>query len=96
MGFIQVMEITTSDYDEIERLHEQWMADTEGRRTVRAEKVCRDRDRPDTYVIIVEFDSYESAMENNDLPETASIAEGIAAVATQPPVFRNLDVIRTD
>jgi hypothetical protein len=35
-------------------------------------------------------------MENNDLPETATIAEGIAAVATQPPIFRNLDVIRTD
>ena len=96
MGFIQVMEITTSDFDELERLHEQWLADTEGKRTVRRETVCRDRERPDTYVMVVEFDSYESAMENNELPETAKIAEGITGLATQPPVFRNLDVIRTD
>lgn len=95
MGFIQIMEITTSNFDELEHLHEQWMADTEGRRTVRREVVCRDRERPDTYVIVVEFDSYESAMENNDLPETATIAEGVAKLASQPPSFRNLDVIRT-
>ena len=96
MAFIQILEIQTSDYDELERLHEQWLRDTEGKRTVVSEKICRDRDRPDTYVMIVEFESYESAMANSELPETVRIAEGTAGLAAEPPVYRNLDLIRSD
>lgn len=96
MGFVQILEIKTSDYGELEALHEKWLADTEGRRTVVSERICRDRDQPDTYVVIVEFPSYEEAMTNNDLPETATISAGIAALADQPPTFRNLDLIRSD
>ena len=96
MGFIQVLEVTTSNFDEMERLHEEWLRDTEGKRTVVSERVCRDRDRPDTYVLIVEFESYESAMTNSELPETGKIAEGIEKLASEPVGFRNLDVIRTD
>ena len=33
--------------------------------------LTRDRDRPNTYVDIVEFPSYEDAMKNSELPETA-------------------------
>lgn len=96
MGFIQILEIPTSKFDEFEALHEQWLADTAGTRTVVSERVCRDRDRPDTYVVIVEFPSYEAAMRNNDLPATAAIAAGITALADAPVTFRNLDLIRTD
>ena len=96
MKFIQVMEFTTSKYDELEALHEQWLADTEGQRTVSAEWICRDRDRPDTYVLIVEFPSHEAAMQNNDLPATAEIAAGMAELADSPPTFRNLDLLRAD
>ena len=96
MGFVQIIEITTSKYDEMEALHDQWLRDTEGRRKVVAETICRDRERPDTYVVIVEFDSYEDAMINSDLPETAKVAAGYAALADEPQSFRNLDVIRRD
>ena len=96
MGFIQIIEVTTSNYDEMDALHEQWLTDTEGKRKVAAETICRDRDRPDTYLVIVEFESYEDAMVNNDLPETAKIAEGMSALASEPPSFKNLDVIRRD
>jgi hypothetical protein len=96
VGFIQIMEVTTSRFEEIERLHEQWMRDTEGKRTVVREQICRDRDRPNTYVIIVEFDSYESAVTNSELAETATIAGAIAELVEAPTVFRNLDLIRTD
>ena len=96
MGFIQILEIKTSNYGEFEALHEQWLADTAGTRTVVSERICRDRDQPDTYVVIVEFPSYEEAMKNNDLPATATIAAGMAALADRPPTFRNLDLIRTD
>jgi hypothetical protein len=52
----------------------------------------QDRDRPDTYVQIVEFPSYEDAMANSELPETAVFAERLAALCDQPMAFRNLDV----
>jgi hypothetical protein len=96
MGFIQIMEITTSDFDAFEALHEEWLADTEGTRTTVSEWMCQDRDRPGTYVVIVEFPTYEAAMANNDLPATAKIAAGIAAIADEPVTFRNLDLIRAD
>jgi len=53
----------------------------------------RDRDRPNTYVLIVEFDSYEDAMKNNDMPETEKLAEGMAKLADGPAIFRNLEVL---
>ena len=41
---------------------------------------------------IVEFASYEEAMSNSDLPETASFAQSLAELCDGPMVFRNLDV----
>jgi quinol monooxygenase YgiN len=96
MGFVQIIEITTSRFDEIEALHEAWLADTEGERTTLSETICRDRDRPDTYLVIVEFPSHEAAMRNNELPATEKIAAGMAELADQPPTFRDLDLVRHD
>ncbi len=96
MGFVQIIELKTSRFEELDTLHEQWRADTEGTRTVVSERICRDRDNPGTYLIIVEFPSYEAAMANNALPATNRIAEGIAALADEPPEFRNLDLVRSD
>lgn len=96
MGFIQILEIKTSNYGEFEALHEQWLADTAGTRTVVSERICRDLDQPGSYVVIVEFASHEDAMKNNDLPATAAIAAGMAALADEPLTFRNLDLLRTD
>jgi quinol monooxygenase YgiN len=96
MGFVQIIEIKTSRIEDLEVLHEQYLADTEGTRTVLSERICQDRDNPGTYLIIVEFPSHEVAMANNDLPATNRIAEGIASLADEPPMFRNLDVVRFD
>ncbi len=96
MGFIQIIEISTSRFDELEALHEQWLRETEGKRTVVAERICRDRDDPDRYLMVVEFPSYEAAMENNGLDATTRIAEGMTALADEPPTFRNLDLVRAD
>ena len=46
--------------------------------------------------MIVEFPSVEAAAVNNDLPATGRIAQGLAALATHPPSFRNLDLLRHD
>ena len=45
--FIQVMDVRTGNFDEVERLHDEWLAATEGKRTVRRETICRDRNDPD-------------------------------------------------
>ena len=47
-------------------------------------------------VTIVEFDSYESAMENSRLPETGEFAQKLGALCDSPPTFRNLDVRRVE
>jgi len=96
MEFVQIIEMQTKRFDEIEKLHEAWLAETEGTRTAGTELVVKDRDRPDTYQVIVRFPSYEAAMENDKLPATQKFAEELNGMLDAPPVFRNLDLVRTD
>jgi hypothetical protein len=96
MAFIQIIEITTSRIDEVEALTEEWRAQTEGRRQAKRATTTEDRDRPNTYIQLVEFPSYEAAMSNSDLPETAAFAEQLAKLCDAPPSFRNLDVRRVE
>jgi hypothetical protein len=92
MAFVQIIDFRTSDIDGLKKGNEEWEAATEGRRTVRRQIVGRDRNDPSRYVIIVFFDSYESAMENSQLPETQASAEKFAALADDI-TFVDLDVI---
>lgn len=96
MAFIQIVEVTTTRLDEIQELVEEWSATTEGRRTARRSTFTEDRDRANTYVQMVEFPSYQEAMTNSDLPETAEFAARLARLCDGPPVFRNLEVRRVD
>jgi hypothetical protein len=45
--------------------------------------------------MMVEFPSYEAAMENSRLPETNRIAEQMQKLSDGEPTFRNLDVVET-
>jgi quinol monooxygenase YgiN len=92
MGYVQIIEVKTSNYDQIRKLDEEWQAATVGRRTATRSVVTQDRDQPGTYVIMVEFPSYEAAQTNNDLPETAHFAAEIGALS-DGMTFRNLDVV---
>jgi hypothetical protein len=96
MGFVQIMKMTSSKFDELEAAHEAWLKETEGQRTVTRELVCANRDKPGEYWIVVEFPSYDDAMKNNDLPATARISEKMQALCDGPPEFLNLDLIRQD
>ena len=96
MAFIQVIEVTTKRPEEIQVLVEEWSARTEGRRSAYRSTLTTDRDRPGTYVQIVEFPSYEDAMANSELPETASFAQRLALLCDSPMQFRNLDVQRVE
>ena len=94
MDYIQVMEATTSDPEAMFAAEKEWFAATEGKRTVRRSIVTRDRNNPERHVIIVFFDSYESAMENSELPETQAFAAKMAATLDAPMVFHDLDVVQ--
>ena len=74
MSFIQVQDLRTDRFAEIDELAAQWRADTAGRRTLLHEQVYVDRNDPHHFVIINGFDSYESAMVNSHLPETDALA----------------------
>lgn len=96
MAFIQLIETITTRRAEMGALVERWRSRTDGRRTARRSTATHDRDRPDTYILIVEFPSYEAAMANSALSETADFAERLAELCDSPPTFRNLDVERVD
>ena len=92
MAFVQIIEFTTTRPAEVEALVSEWRTKTAGRRTAQRATFIQDRERPNTYVQIVEFPSYEDAMANSDLPETASFAERLGQLCDGPMSFRNLDV----
>ena len=76
MGFVQIIEFKTDKIDEVRAMDKEWRAATEGKRTRQPRSlVVEDRDRPGTYLVVVEFPSYEAAMKNSQLPETGDFAK---------------------
>lgn len=94
--FVQIIQFNTSKIDEVRKLDEEWKAATEGKRTATRVTVASDRDNPDRHFVIAEFPSYEAAMKNNALPETAEFAGKQQALSDGPPTFYNLDVIEVE
>lgn len=92
MTFLQIIEVVTTRPDEIRALSEEWATKTEGRRRTRGATLTADRDRPNTYLQIVEFPNYDEAMENSNLPETGEFGRRLEALCEAPPTFRNLEV----
>ena len=92
-GFVQIVEFHTSRIDELRTLAEEMNPQSGGpmlRRTVTA-----DRDRRGHYFTILQFDSYESAMEASTSPQVSEFAARMAALCDAPPTFHNLEVIDT-
>jgi predicted ester cyclase len=96
MSFVQVIDCTTHRVEELNRLMDDWVSLTQGKRTATHSIVGRDLDDPAHVVEIVEFPSYEEAMRNSKLPETDRIYEEMVALCDAPPRFTNLDVFRDD
>jgi quinol monooxygenase YgiN len=90
--YVQIMEIKTSRIDEVralmDRMHE------ENRGTLRSTRalLTADRDRPGHYLSIIEFRSYEEAMEQSNDPVVGGFAQKLGALLDGPPTFYNLDV----
>jgi hypothetical protein len=95
MGFIQIIEYETDRPDEMWALGDARIAEMGDPPPGFRLTITQDRDNPSRYVTVVEFPSYELAMENSALPETDTFARKMAALCTAGPHFRNLEVRRT-
>lgn len=93
MAFVQIIEFRTSDIERARQINDAWWRATEGKRTARRELLACDHADPSQCVPVVFFDSYESAMENSNLPETQASAEQYMKMSDGPPVFHDLDIL---
>lgn len=93
--FVQLVEYRTTRYEEMHQFLEDFRA-RHPQMGPRRVTVCKDRNRADGYLSIVEFDSYETAMRNNEDPATQEFAARMRELCDGPPVFHDLDVIETD
>jgi quinol monooxygenase YgiN len=92
VAFFQILQVETDhELAEIRRLDQEWRDATQGQRSTQSTIVCRNRDNSNSYVVIVEFPSYEEAMRNSGLPATQRFAEQLQAISNQEPKFLNLD-----
>ena len=96
MQFIQIIEFTTTRFDEVEALMDEWVTKTEGKRKARRATVTAVREQGEHLCPDRRVPSYEEAMANSNLPETGEFAEKIAQMCDGPAIFRNLDVRRVD
>jgi hypothetical protein len=92
MGFIQIIEYETDRPDELRALGEARMGEMPEPQPGFRLVTTQDRDRPNRFFTIIEFPSYEVAMENSARPETDAFAKEFAALCTSGPTYYNLDV----
>jgi hypothetical protein len=93
MAFVQIIEFRTSKLDEMRKLEDEWATAAASESTARRVITGADRDDSGRYLQVVFFDSYESAMENSNLPVTQEFAQRMMALSDGPPNFYNLDVV---
>jgi len=96
MAFVQTIAFSTSKMDEMMKLMSDWSDEGSDSPGFRNSRVVKDRDNEDRYLVIVEFDSYEVAMQNSARPETDAFSKRMAELTDAPAVFGNYDVIRED
>ncbi|MEU0335039.1 ester cyclase [Streptomyces sp. NPDC006193] len=96
MTFVQLIECRTSRLDEMNRLLDDWVAQTRGKRTATHAVVGKDRSDASHIVEVVEFPSYEEAMRNSNLPETDRIFRELVALCDELPTFTDLEVVRDE
>jgi hypothetical protein len=71
------------------------MSSLEGRYGLHADHRVPHVRHPRRYFAVVFFDSYESAMQNSDLPETGTAADRHRVLTERQPVYHDLDIIQT-
>ncbi|MFG2952743.1 hypothetical protein ACGF5O_03295 [Streptomyces sp. NPDC048291] len=94
MTFVQIIDFETDRIDELKALADEMGSRPAGRENSPTRRlILRDRSRPGHYLGVIEFNSYEEAMQNSSDPETGKFAEQMAALCTRPPSFTDCDVV---
>jgi hypothetical protein len=93
VAFVQVIQYQTSKIDEMRKVGDEWEAAAGNTATSRRVIVCKDRDNAGQYFTLAFFDSFESAMENSNLPKTQEMSQKMMSLADGPPTFYNLDIL---
>lgn len=91
-AFVQLIEFHTDRVGEWNTITDRFVTALGDRRTTRWSIVSADRDRPGTYLALVEFPNHAAAMANSDQPETSLWFKELQGICTDEPQFRNLDV----
>jgi hypothetical protein len=91
-AFLQLIEFHTRDMDGVMGLVRGWREQIGAETTGRWAVVTADRDRPDTFVEVVAFPDFASAMRNSEHPVTAQFAKDMQEATEGEASFRNLDV----
>ena len=91
-GFIQLIEYETNDIEAVNKALEEFRKDHPGVMTYTSSRIAEDRDKPGTYVSIVEFSSYEEAMKQSNNPALSRFAQSLGPELMNNRRFRNLDV----
>jgi quinol monooxygenase YgiN len=92
-GFLQIVEFTTANIDEIQDRVQEVREGLDG--SVVRSAVTADVDRPGTYVHIIEFSSEEAAEACASPPGAAAFVAAIAEMCDQPPTTRNLEPLES-
>jgi hypothetical protein len=97
--FVQIIEYRTSKPDEVAALSDEFRksreADNDGSTPSRG-ITAADRDNPGRYFTIVEFESYDAAMENSKRSDTSEFAAKMMELCDGQPTFYNLDLLQRE
>lgn len=96
MTFVQIIDYKTRRQDDLNQLLDQYVSQSQGKRTVTHSILGKDRENENHFVDVVEFPSYEDAMKNSHLPETDTMFQEMVALCEGMPTFTNLDVVRDE
>ncbi|MEU9171531.1 hypothetical protein AB0D34_27640 [Streptomyces sp. NPDC048420] len=96
MKFVQIIGFETERLEEMEQVLQEAAQRNEGRTGGPTHRMLlKDRDRPNHYVAVLEFESYDEAMRNSDDPETSKLAEQLGALSIGERVYTNCDVLES-
>ncbi|MFF5962325.1 hypothetical protein ACFY64_01010 [Streptomyces collinus] len=94
MKFVQIIDFETDRLEEMQQVIEEAGQRSAGRTGGPTHSMLlKDRDRPNRYLALIEFASFEEAMRNSGDPETGRMAERLDALSLNERVFPNCDLV---
>lgn len=93
MAFVQIVSYTTADPEELAEAQRQWREATDGVAAPHRRLLFEDRERPEHYVELFVYESYEDAMHNALLPATKAILGHAVADAERGVEVLSLNLV---